>query len=82
MTTIAVTHKNMDFDALASLTAAVLLFPDAMPLMPKTVNPNVKAFLSLHKDAFPGTASTRSSRIKMSTGLSLSIPPVGSAFRE
>ena len=53
MTTIAVTHKNMDFDALASLTAAVLLFPDTKPLMPKTVNPNVKAFLSLHKDAFP-----------------------------
>lgn len=53
MDTIAVTHKNMDFDALASLAAAVLLFPEALPLLPKTINPNVKAFLSLHKDVFP-----------------------------
>ena len=53
MNTIAVTHKNMDFDALASLTAAGLLFPEAQPLLPKTINPNVKAFLSLHKDVFP-----------------------------
>lgn len=53
MSTIAVTHKNMDFDALASLSAATLMFPGARPLLPKTINPNVKAFLSLHKDVFP-----------------------------
>lgn len=53
MKTIAATHKNMDFDALASLTAAVLLFPGTQPVLPKTINPNVKAFLSLHKNAFP-----------------------------
>lgn len=53
MKTIATTHKNTDFDALASLTAAVLLYPDAVPLLPKPLNPNVKAFLSLHKDVFP-----------------------------
>jgi nanoRNase/pAp phosphatase (c-di-AMP/oligoRNAs hydrolase) len=61
MSTIAVTHKNMDFDALASLTAAVLLVPDARPLLPKTINPNVKAFLSLHKDVFPWMGAAKGS---------------------
>jgi tRNA nucleotidyltransferase (CCA-adding enzyme) len=53
MQTIITTHKNTDFDALASLVAGVLLYPAAMPLLPKQINPNVKAFLSLHKDLFP-----------------------------
>jgi nanoRNase/pAp phosphatase (c-di-AMP/oligoRNAs hydrolase)/CBS domain-containing protein len=51
--TIITTHKHTDFDAIASLVAATLLYPDAKPLLPKPVNPNVKAFLSLHKDVFP-----------------------------
>lgn len=51
--TVATTHKNTDFDALASLTAGLLLYPGAVPLLPRQVNPNVKAFLSLHKDLFP-----------------------------
>lgn len=49
---LIVTHKNADFDALASVMAAKLLFPDAIPLLPKQINPNVKAFLSIHKDVF------------------------------
>lgn len=53
MKTIATTHKNTDFDGLASLTAASLLYPDAVPLLPRQINPNAKAFLSLHKDVFP-----------------------------
>ena len=51
--TIVTTHKNTDFDALASLTAGLLLYPEAAPLLPRQINPNVKAFLSLHKDLFP-----------------------------
>ena len=46
------THKNADFDALASLTAATILYPEALPILPRSVNPNVKGFLSLHKDIF------------------------------
>jgi len=46
------THKNTDFDALASVVAATILYPDAIPVLPKIVNPNVKAFLSIHKDLF------------------------------
>ncbi|MDA8138370.1 MAG: CBS domain-containing protein [Desulfobacteraceae bacterium] len=53
METIITTHKNTDFDAIASMVAATLLYPEAKPLLPKPVNPNVKAFLSLHKDIFP-----------------------------
>jgi tRNA nucleotidyltransferase (CCA-adding enzyme) len=49
---IVTTHKNTDFDALASMFAAKMLYPDAIPVVPKAVNPNVKAFLSLHKDIF------------------------------
>lgn len=49
---IVTTHKNTDFDALASTIAATILYPEAIPVLPKTVNPNVKAFLSIHKDIF------------------------------
>jgi tRNA nucleotidyltransferase (CCA-adding enzyme) len=50
---IVTTHRNTDFDALASVMAAILLYPDALPVLPKSLNPNVKAFLSIHKDLFP-----------------------------
>jgi tRNA nucleotidyltransferase (CCA-adding enzyme) len=53
MKTVIATHKNTDFDALASLTAATLLYPKAIPLLPKPINQNIKAFLSIHKDMFP-----------------------------
>ncbi len=51
-TQIIATHKNTDFDALASMIAASLLYPGATPVLSKIVNPNVKAFLSIHKDMF------------------------------
>ncbi len=47
---IITTHKNTDFDALASMIAATILYPDAVPVLPKTLNPNVKEFLAIHKD--------------------------------
>ena len=49
---IITTHRNTDFDALASVVAANLLYPDAKPVLPRNLNPNVKAFLSLHKELF------------------------------
>ena len=49
---IITTHKNTDFDGFASVVAATLLYPDAVPVLPKQLNPNVKAFLSIHKDLF------------------------------
>ncbi len=47
---IVTTHKNTDFDALASVIAATLLYSNSLPVLPKSLNPNVKAFLSIHKD--------------------------------
>lgn len=47
---IVTTHNNADFDALASMVAATILYPGAVPVLPKNINPNVKAFLSIHKD--------------------------------
>lgn len=52
MKTIITTHKATDFDAFASVVAGTLLYPDAVPVLPKAINPNVKAFLSIHKDLF------------------------------
>ncbi len=49
---IITTHKGSDFDALASLVAASLLYPGARPVLPSSINANLKAFLSIHKDLF------------------------------
>jgi len=50
---IVLTHRNADFDALSSLIAASIVYSEAKPVVPKTLNPNVRAFLSIHKDLFP-----------------------------
>jgi len=49
---IVTTHKGTDFDALASVVAANLLYPGMVTVLPGSLNPNVHAFLSLHKDLF------------------------------
>lgn len=49
---IITTHRNADFDGFASVIAGTILYPDAIPVLPKALNPNVKAFLSIHKDLF------------------------------
>jgi len=49
---IAVTHKATDFDALASLVAATILYPGTLPVLPNSINENLKGFISIHKDLF------------------------------
>ena len=49
---IITTHKNTDFDALASVIAGTLLYPGSVGVIPKSVNNNVAKFLSTHKTAF------------------------------
>ncbi len=46
------THKNADFDALASAFAAALLYPSSSVLLPRSLNRNVREFLGIHKDVF------------------------------
>ena len=43
---IVTTHKNTDFDAFASLIAATVIHPGAIPVLPKQINPNIKVLLS------------------------------------
>jgi len=49
---IATTHKNTDFDALASVIAATICYPGCVGVIPRAVNRNVAQFLSTHKTAF------------------------------
>ncbi|MCP4021594.1 MAG: CBS domain-containing protein [Desulfobacteraceae bacterium] len=49
---IATTHRGSDFDALASLVAATVVYPGVRPVLPNSINANLKAFLSIHKDLF------------------------------
>ncbi len=49
---VIIPHKNVDFDALASLVAASLIYPGAKLVLPTSVNTNVRSFLSIHKDFF------------------------------
>lgn len=50
---LIVTHEHADFDAIASLLAAHKLYPQAVPVLPRSVNRNVRNFLTLYRDAFP-----------------------------
>ncbi len=50
------THKGSDFDALASLVAATLLYEDCVGVLPDSVNTNVKTFLAIHKDVLALTS--------------------------
>jgi tRNA nucleotidyltransferase (CCA-adding enzyme) len=49
---IITSHKQTDFDALASIIAATYLYPDSVGVVPKEVSQNVSRFLSTHKTAF------------------------------
>jgi tRNA nucleotidyltransferase (CCA-adding enzyme) len=45
---IILTHEQADFDAIASLLGAYLLDESALPVLPKRMNRNVRAFLTLY----------------------------------
>ncbi len=49
---LILTHERTDFDALASLLGAALLFPTAIPVLPRLMNRNVRDFLALYKNHF------------------------------
>jgi tRNA nucleotidyltransferase (CCA-adding enzyme) len=51
--TVILTHEHADFDALASLLGARLLFPDAIPVLPRSINRNGRAFLALYRNQLP-----------------------------
>jgi tRNA nucleotidyltransferase (CCA-adding enzyme) len=51
--TVILTHDNTDFDALASLLGAAKIYPDALPVLPRRLNRNVRNFLTLCWDQLP-----------------------------
>ena len=53
---IILTHENTDFDGLASLLAARKLYPEAVPVLPRRLNRNLRHFLTLYWDEFPFVA--------------------------
>ncbi len=50
---VILTHENADFDAIASLLGAYKLFPEATPVLPRRINRNCRAFLSLYGAELP-----------------------------
>ncbi len=50
---VIVTHPNADFDAVASLLGAWHLYPDALPVLPPTLNRNVRDFITLYQNMLP-----------------------------
>ncbi len=50
---LILTHENADFDAVAAQLAAAKLYPRAIPVLPRRVNRNVRAFLNLYGDQLP-----------------------------
>ncbi|MBE2234643.1 MAG: CBS domain-containing protein [Anaerolinea sp.] len=51
--TLILTHEHTDFDALASMLGAHKLFPEATPVLPRTLNRNLREFLALYRSALP-----------------------------
>jgi tRNA nucleotidyltransferase (CCA-adding enzyme) len=50
---IILTHEQADFDALASLLGAHLLDEDAIPVLPRRMNRNVSAFVTIYGAELP-----------------------------
>ncbi len=50
---VILTHEQADFDAVAALYAASRLQPEALAVLPRRVNRNVRAFLTLYGDQLP-----------------------------
>jgi len=50
---IILTHEQADFDALASMLGAYLLDETAVPVLPRKMNRNVRAFVTLYGAELP-----------------------------
>ena len=50
---IILTHERTDFDGLASLLGAYLLDPNLTPVLPRQLNRNVEAFITLYGVELP-----------------------------
>ncbi len=51
--TVITTHQNADFDGLAAVVGASLLYPEARIVFSGSLNPNVREFVALHGENLP-----------------------------
>ena len=54
---VILTHENTDFDAFAAQLAASKLYPDAVPVLPRRLNREVRAFVDAYGDQLPYVAA-------------------------
>ncbi len=50
---IILTHEQADFDAIAALLAATLIYDPCIPVLPRKMNRNVRSFLALYGEELP-----------------------------
>jgi tRNA nucleotidyltransferase (CCA-adding enzyme) len=50
---VILTHENADFDAISALLGAAKLYPDAIPILPRNINRNIRHFLALYGADLP-----------------------------
>lgn len=50
---LVLTHEQADFDGIAATFAVHLLDPEALPVLPRRVNRNVRGFLTLYGEQLP-----------------------------
>lgn len=50
---LIITHEQADFDALGASLGAWLLHPGSLPVLPRRLNRNVRAFLTLYGEMLP-----------------------------
>ena len=50
---ILTSHERADMDALASMYAASLLFPEHVPVLPQNLNRNLRDLIALYKEQLP-----------------------------
>jgi tRNA nucleotidyltransferase (CCA-adding enzyme) len=62
---VILTHEHADFDAIASLLAAHKLYPDAVPILPRQMNRNVRDFTLLHREVLPFRQADELPRVRI-----------------
>jgi tRNA nucleotidyltransferase (CCA-adding enzyme) len=50
---ISLTHEQADFDAIASLLGSFLIGKNTLPILPRRINRNVRAFLTIYGSELP-----------------------------
>jgi len=63
---IITSHERADMDALASIYAATLLYPDHQAVLPHKLNRNLRDFLALYQDEMPFIQTRKLARGRIS----------------